>query len=138
MCGSLVIVSFGSLCYFFAEPSSWWLIYVAAFLWIFWVGVNIGISTLVLNLSPPENKASGIAIFYTAQAFSFAIATLLGGYLSDHFRNWVLLIPTWNIAWDYAHCSFLASFVLRLSSVGFLIVMVQWAKGAESATRSER
>ena len=126
LCGSLAIVSSGSLCYFFAEPSTWWLVYVAAFLWIFWVGVNIGISMLVLNLSPPENKASGIAIFYTASTLSFAISTLIGGYLFDCFRDTVLVIPAWNIAWDYAHCSFLASFVLRLSSIGLLLGMVRW------------
>ncbi len=121
MCGSLVIVSCGSLCYFFAEPSTWWLIYVAAATWIFWVGVNVGISTLVLNLSPPENKASGIAIFYTASTFSFAISTLFGGYLSDRFKDAVLTVQAWGIAWDYAHCSFLASFVLRLSAMILLL-----------------
>jgi len=125
MCVSLVIVSCGSLCYFFAEPSTWWLIYVAAFLWIFWVGVNIGISTLVLNLSPPENKASGIAIFYTASTFSFAVSTLVGGYLSDYCRDWVFSIPALGLYWDFARYSFLASFVLRLSAVVFLFGMVR-------------
>ena len=131
MCGSLVIVSCGSLCYFFAEPSTRWLIYVAAFLWIFWVGVNIGISTLVLNLSPPENKASGIAIFYTASTFSFAVSTLFGGYLSDRFRDWVLSVPALGLSWDYAHCSFFASFILRLSAVLFLLWIIRSASTSE-------
>ncbi|MCL2304739.1 MAG: MFS transporter [Planctomycetaceae bacterium] len=127
MCVSLVIVSGGSLCYFFAEPSSWWLVYVAALFWIFWVGVNVGISTLVLNLSPPENKASGIAIFYTASTLSFAISTLLGGYWSDHCRDWVFSIPAWQLSWNCAQCNFLASFVLRLSAVLFLPGIVRAA-----------
>jgi len=123
MCVSLMIVSCGSLCYFFADPSRWWWFYVAAIVWIFWVGVNVGIHSLVLSLSPPENKASGIAIYYTASTFSFAMFTLLGGFLADRFCDSVFVISDWGITWDYAHCSFLASFILRLSAIVLLFLI---------------
>lgn len=117
MCVSILTVSTGSLFYFFADASRWYLVFGAAFVWIFWVGVNVGISTLVLNYSPQEYKASGISVFYTASTLSFALSTLLGGYLADRFQDWVFAVPFCTEPLDYAKFSFLCSFILRVSSL---------------------
>lgn len=130
MCVSIVLVSSGQMFYFFAEKSTWWLVFGAAFVWIFWVGVNIGISSLVLNLSPPEQKASGVSLFYSMSTLSFGIATLLGGRIADQISSWQF--PIWflgpEIYWDYAHYAFFLGSFLRLSSIVVLYfaMKVEW------------
>lgn len=114
MCVSILIVSSGSLFYFFADASRWYFVFGAASVWIFWVGVNVGISTLVLNYSPEDQKASGISIFYTASTLSFALSTLLGGFLADKLRDRVFTVPLFAEPLEYARFSFLCSFVLRV------------------------
>ncbi|MGL6227392.1 MAG: MFS transporter [Thermoguttaceae bacterium] len=111
---SLLAVASGPLFYFFADQSSWYLTIGAAIVWIFWAGINIGLSALVLNLSPPNQKASGIALYYSMTTLGFAVSTLLGGYWADRGRNWILQLPLWNVQLDYAHSCFLGSSLFLL------------------------
>ncbi len=126
--GSFAVAACGSLFYFFAEESSWWLIGGAAVVWIFWVGINIGLSALVLNVVPAEQRTSGIALFYSATTLSFALATLGGGYLADGFRDRAFRLPGSHIPWDYAHLSFFGSFVMLLLAIAVLAVALRKMK----------
>jgi len=81
MSWSLFVVSFGSLMYVVAEPSTWWLLFGAAILWIFWVGVNIGISKTILDLAPPTDRAAYFALYFAVSTLALALSTLFGGYL---------------------------------------------------------
>ena len=120
---SLVLVSTGSLFYFFATPASWGLLFGAAIVWIFWVGVNIGISGSVLNLSPPENKTSGVALYATATTLAFAVSAMIGGIMDDLCKDITVFIPFVQTNWTYAQICFLGCFVLRLST----IFVLAWA-----------
>ncbi|HBT75452.1 MAG TPA: hypothetical protein DEB39_00685 [Planctomycetaceae bacterium] len=105
---SLLIVSAGSLCYGNAEPETWWWIYLAAAAWIFWIGVNIGISDTLLAVAPVEERTSCFALYFTASTLSLALTTLLGGYLLDLFRQ---------AEFPYERCSFLAGWAMRVAAV---------------------
>lgn len=101
----LVVVASGSLFYYFATPGTWFLIYGAAAVWIFWVGVNIGIWKTVLDLAPKGDSNGYLAVYMTLSTLTLAIFTLLGGYF----------VPRGAV-----QSSFLLSFVLRLVAVPIL------------------
>jgi MFS family permease len=106
MSWSLFVVSFGSLFYAAAEKSTWWLVLGAAILWIFWVGVNIGISKTILDLSPPTDRAAYFALYFAATTLTLALSTLFGGYFFA------------DTAFD--RFSFVLSWILRLLAIPLL------------------
>lgn len=109
----LVVVACGSLFYFFATPGTWFLIYGAATVWIFWVGVNIGIWKTVLDLAPSGDSNAYLAVYMTFATLTLAVFTLLGGYL----------IPR-----EAVQSSFFLSFLLRIAAVPILIFVFQYDK----------
>lgn len=102
---SLIMAACGSLFYYFAEAESWYLLLGASTAWIFWIGVNIGITKTILRLAPKGESVSYFSVYFTIAALCFAAFALLGGYVipSGRERPW-----------------FLASFGLRLASVPLL------------------
>jgi MFS family permease len=105
MVTSLMIVAAGSLFYYAACPSSWGLLFGAATVWIFWIGVNIGVWKTVLDTAPKGKNADYLAVYITFTTLTLAVFTLLGGYL----------IPQ-----GFERQGFLWSFVLRLAAVPVL------------------
>jgi MFS family permease len=106
MSWSLFVVSFGSLFYAVAENSTWWLVLGAAILWIFWVGVNIGISKTILDLSPSTDRAAYFALYFATTTLALALSTLFGGYFFA------------DAAFD--RYSFVLSWILRLLAIPLL------------------
>ena len=127
---SIVMVSSGSLFYFFAGSASWGLLFGAAIVWIFWVGINIGISGAVLNLSQPEHKTSGVAFYATATTLAFAVSAMLGGILHDCYKGVTVFIPFIQTTLTYAQICFLGCFTLRL----LLIFVLAWAMSPKLRT----
>ena len=103
---SLLIVAAGSLFYAAATDVTWFWVIGAAVVWIAWVGVNIGIIKVILDLAPKEENAKYLAVYFTFSTVSLALATLLGGAL---------------ITAEYYRHSFLAAFALRLLAIPILI-----------------
>ncbi len=106
MAWSLFIVSFGSLFYAAADQTTWWLPLGAAILWIFWVGVNIGISKTILDLAPSSDRASYFALYFAVSTLALAVSTLLGGYLFA--------------AAEYDRFAFVLGWILRLLAIPLL------------------
>ena len=102
----LFVISFGSLFYAVAEKSTWWLLLCAAILWIFWVGVNIGISKTILDLAPPTERAAYFALYFALTTLIFALSTLCSGYLFASA--------------EYDRLSFVLSWILRLLAIPLL------------------
>ncbi len=103
----LFIVSFGSLFYAVAQKPTWWLLFGAAVVWIFWVGVNIGISKTILDFAPPSDRAAYFAFYFAATTLTLAVSTLLGGVIfgaAHHdrlsfFVSWILRLLAIPILW---------------------------------------
>ena len=102
---SLILASGGSLFYYFADQESWWLLFGASTVWIFWVGVNIGITKTILDLAPPEKNADYLAIYFALTTLTFGLFTLFGGHFTPR---------------GFERASFLVSFELRLLAVPML------------------
>lgn len=122
----LVIVAGGSLFYYFARPETWFLIFGAAIVWVFWVGVNIGIWKTVLDFASPGENASYLAVYMTLSTLTLALSTLLGGHV----------IPS-GIPRDAEQASFLLSFVLRLCAVPILLT-VFWGFKVDDVRADEK
>ena len=105
MMTSLILAATGSLFYYFAEPETWWLLFGASTVWVFWVGVNIGISKTILDLAPPGRSAGYLAVYFTFATLTFGLFTLFGGHLTPK---------------GFERISFLVSFELRLLAIPIL------------------
>ncbi|MGL4595108.1 MAG: hypothetical protein ACRCUY_10300 [Thermoguttaceae bacterium] len=105
MMTSLILAASGSLFYYFAEKETWWLLFGAALVWIFWIGVNIGITRTIVDLSPKLDNAPYFAVYFTLSAICFALFTWIGGAITPVGME---------------RTSFLLSFELRLLSVPLL------------------
>ncbi|MDO5565327.1 MAG: MFS transporter [Planctomycetia bacterium] len=118
---SLAIVSLGPLCYMVATPAVWQPIILAAFLWIGWIGVNIGMENLSLAWAPEKERSSCIAFYFTAITGTFGLATLLGGWLFDRYKEMIVIVPVIHLSLDYYRLAFLLGWILR--SLGILILL---------------
>jgi|GEM_PF-1977958 len=117
----MAIVSSGSIFYFFATKSQPWWIVGAWIVWIFWVGVNIGISNLSLALTPREERTAYLAFYFAVTTAVLALATIGGGALFDLFRTTTFFIPGIHEKWSWSELSFLLSALFR-----FLSVFILW------------
>ncbi|MGL6195234.1 MAG: hypothetical protein ACRC2T_10485, partial [Thermoguttaceae bacterium] len=155
---SLIIVAVGPLFYFFSDKTCWFWVFGAAAAWIFWIGVNVGISALVLKFAPvgkqeicdqkkinngisgPDEKnekqkpnragqnMNGIALYYSAVTLSYAVFTLFGGYVNDQMKDWSFTFFITGNQWDYSHTMFFVNFCMRLFSVVFLVLVFNGVK----------
>ena len=89
----------------------------AAVLWIFWVGVNIGITKTILDLAPPTERAAYFALYFAVSALVFALSTLFGGHV---FSNS-----------EFDRFSFVLSWILRLLAIPLL-----WWSLSETSKRN--
>jgi len=118
MSWNLFIVSFGSLFYAVADKSTWWLVLGAAILWIFWVGVNIGISKTILDLAPPTERTAYFALYFAVTTLVFALSTLFGDYCFEDS--------------GFDRLSFVLSGMLRLLAIPLL----WWSLGGRGGMES--
>ena len=117
---SLLLAATGSLFYAAASPSRWYLIAAAATVWIGWIGVNLGISNLTIQLSPTEERSSYIALYFTVTTLAFGLSALFGGWLFDRFRGVLFSIPFLSEPVDYFRLIFVAVTFLRLACIPLL------------------
>jgi MFS family permease len=117
-----VVVAVSLLFYFVASREQWWWIIGAWTCWIAYVVLNVGLPTLTLKLSPGGNSPAYVAVIMAASGVSFAVASVLGGWLLDYFRKQPLHIEGWPTLDAFA-TMFLIGFVLRLMSAGWLLLL---------------
>ena len=118
---SMVLVSTGSLCYFAATPETRYFLALAAVIWVFWIGVNIGTINMAIGLARPDEKTAYLAFYLAVTTGMLAMGTIVGGNLSDYFRDTTFPIPLINATWNYAQLSFVLSWLMRLLSGLWLI-----------------
>ncbi|MDD3587780.1 MAG: MFS transporter [Thermoguttaceae bacterium] len=133
---SLLIVSLGPLCYMVATPAVWQPIIVAALLWIGWIGVNIGMENLSLAWAPEKERSSYIAFYFTAITGSFGLATLLGGWLFDRYKDMVVVVPGLQWSLDYYRLAFLSGWILRSLGILILLYIARNSTGADLRSNS--
>lgn len=118
---SLILVALGPLFYWIATPEHWYFIFIAATLWIAWIGINIGTNHLILSLAPMGDRASWIAVYFIMTTLAFGLSTLTGGWILDHFGKMTITIPLIDFSSDYYRFSFLCGSLLRFFGIFFLL-----------------
>ncbi|MDR1959170.1 MAG: MFS transporter [Planctomycetaceae bacterium] len=116
----MAIVASGSFFYFFAMRSTPWWIVGAWFVWIFWVGINVGVVNLLITYAPPGERTSYLAFYFALTAVVLAFATLGGGYLFDLCAGTQFRIPAIQEQWSWSELSFILSGLLRLLAIPLL------------------
>lgn len=122
---SLILTATGSFVYISMNNYTWPLSILAATLWVGWIGVNIGLSKLVFRSHTDGKTAAPIAIYFSLTTLSFAISSLLGGYLGDMFKDTIVTIPGLGFEMEYSRFCFLLSGILRLLAIPLLVVVVR-------------
>jgi len=143
MATAQVIVACGLLFYLPATRNQWWWIAGAWTCWIAYAVLNVGLPSLTLRLSPGENSPAYIAVIMAASSASFAIASVLGGWLLDALRTWSAQSSTADsstaessvAAIDPFAALFVVGFILRLGSAAWLLLLREGV-GSDSDSES--
>ena len=78
-----LLVAVGPLFYLLATPDQrWWLI-GAYIVWIAYAGINVGLDSLKLGLSDPDNNGPFVAVYHSVSDLSNAVSTVIGGIIYD-------------------------------------------------------
>ena len=118
MIGSLLLLAQAPLFFFLASPQRPWWIAGAWVMSIAWVGLNIGQPNLMLKLAPRQTNTPYIAVWFSVTGLCYAVSTVLGGLLFDHYREVSFTLGRFVL--DYYHLSFLLAWVFR--SLGVLVL----------------
>lgn len=111
---SQLLTAAAPLFYLVASPSCWWLMYGAPVFWIAYVGLNVGLPQVQLQLADSQDTPPWIAAYgLTCGVFAFA-GVLTGGILFDRFHTLPLFYPA----------IFAFSCLTRLTAAGLLLWVV--------------
>ncbi|MDO5553626.1 MAG: hypothetical protein Q4G68_07670 [Planctomycetia bacterium] len=135
MATALLLVACGSLFYAVAGAGTWFLIIPSALLWISWVGVNLGVQNLTLAWAPLARRSSYLALYMTATTLVFGLATMMGGWLYDQYRECVWSCPVLGIALDYYTLCFIGVSLLRFFAI-ILLLRLFWTGGSSVRSTS--
>lgn len=116
---SQACVAAAPLCFFIATPKHAYWIAGAYALWSWYVGLNVGLPSLMLKLAPRGIGSPYVAAYFGVTGVCYAAATISGGYVLDrlitHYER-TPLVGTWNIY----HCAFFVAWITRTLGVGWL------------------
>ncbi|MDO4550660.1 MAG: hypothetical protein Q4C96_05360 [Planctomycetia bacterium] len=123
---SQFLTAFGALCYFFASPRFPFFLFAAPFFYIAYVGLNVGLPQIQIQLSPPKKHATWIAAYGTISGLIAFLGALAGGALAKLLPPMDFTSPIsetstllQNIYW--VQIPFLISFILRALATLFLL-----------------
>ncbi len=80
----------------------------------FWAGINLCTNNLLLKISPQENRASYISVFYIVGGLGSAIGPIVAGYVLKSIGPLDLHLLSWHLF--PIHLIFIASTLFRLLS----------------------
>ncbi|TWT88696.1 Major Facilitator Superfamily protein [Pseudobythopirellula maris] len=112
---SQLLVATGPLFFWIATPAAPWWVAGAFLVWIAYVGLNVGLDTIKLDLAPAENNAPHLAVYYTLSDLANGVMLIGGGLMYDR------LVAGGARAEAVYSGLFLAGFVLRLLAVGLIL-----------------
>ena len=102
-------------------PFPFWVLAGAWIAWIAYVGLNVGLPSLMLKLAGPQEKAAYVAWYFAVTGIVYGLSTIAGGALYDWCEK---TQPIWRVSARqiaHHHLFFVGGFVLRILSVLWLI-----------------
>lgn len=124
-----LFVALGPLFYVLAANGwGWGWMFGAQILWIAYVGLNIGLPQIQLQLAKPREYASWLAAYGLVCAVFACVGLLVGGVIYDRWHE----IP------GFYSVLFSASCAARLGSTVFLVwLILRWKRWRQSSDQSE-
>lgn len=139
MAVSLLLVATGPLFYLVATSHGWGWIIAAWIVWIAWLGVNVALPNLLLDIAPRSRNTAYIALYFAITAISFAAGALLGGWLFDATSRGSALVFAWEGGgMSYNQYAFLIGWLLRSLSVVLLLLLVRGRMDRESHIHAKK
>ncbi len=83
MIGSQLVAASGLVFFLIATREHRWLIAGAYLAWIAYAGLNVGLDNIKLKLSPPDNNAPYLAVYYAIGDLANGLAIIAGGLFYD-------------------------------------------------------
>lgn len=120
---SQLIVASGLLFYAAASPDRWAWFIGAWVMWIAYAGLNVCLPNLMLKLSPDRANASYIAAFQAVTGLCYAVSTMAGGALVDHFKTSEFSVV--GLGLSFFPCLFLLGWVVRSLGAAILLLVVE-------------
>lgn len=116
---SLFPISFHPFIYLFVSPDNYIYFLVPLFLTlgIFWAGISIASTNLLLGLSPARERSMFVAVFYSLVGIFASLAPLISGKLVHWAEG--ISFPFWGHELINLHLIFALSALLRLFSLHF-------------------
>ena len=84
---STLVVATGPLFYFLATPEHWQWYLGAWVVWIWFVGLNVGLYYLILKFSGPGRRTAYVATYETCTGFAYGCGALVGGLLTEYLTT---------------------------------------------------
>ncbi len=119
MVAGQVLVATSMLFLCLALEGNWWWLWGGWTAWIFYVGINVGLPSLMLKLAPEEQRATYLGTYWAVSGIVFAAASMIGGVLLDTLGQqaaWVVL----RLGLEAFGALFLLGFLLRLGAAWWL------------------
>jgi len=117
------LIAAAPLGYFLATPAQPWWIIGAWLLWIAYVGINVCLPNLLLNIAPRGGNTPSIATYNAVTGLAMAGSTICGGLLLDAFAARTFFVPGLGTL-DYWHLAFLGSWLARTFAMVLLLAVI--------------
>ena len=132
----LLLCAQGPAFYLAATPETWWWIIGAWVVWIAYAGMNVCLPNIILKLSPADSNAPYIAMYYAVTGLCYALNTILGGYLSDRFRDATFQFG--GTVFDYYDAIFLLGWIARTLGVLVLLIVIEPTSSVSTGSKASR
>lgn len=84
---SQAITAVGPLFYLLADQTHWWWFYGPSFCWIAYVGLNVGLPKVQLQIAGKEDASAWLAAYGLVSGVGALVGLLLGGQFFDLLRH---------------------------------------------------
>ena len=93
MIASQTIVALGLLFYLPATEQYPWVITGAWICWMAYAGINIGLPSLMIKLSGPEDASWYLSVWFGVAGAVYGLSTIAGGVIFDSVESWQQVWP---------------------------------------------
>jgi len=126
------VVALGPGCFLLASAESWWWLVFAYLCWVAYIGLNVSLPTVMLNLAPTKNRTLYIAVYYALFGVIYGVSTICGGILLDVLAERNFQVEWLGRSWSHYHLFFAIGTVLRATSIIWLWMLVEPAFRSDS------
>ncbi|REJ70473.1 MAG: MFS transporter [Planctomycetota bacterium] len=119
------IVATGPAFYLLATSQAPWFVAGAWLAWIAYAGLNVCLPNLMIKLATPHLRAAYIAAYFAITGLTYGLATVVGGWLVDTFRDERFYAFGTTQIWGIYDLMFFLGWIGRTGSVVLLFMVIE-------------